>query len=123
MTDEVKTCDCKEKCCKKVKEFLFIAGAVFVGATLAILLCNAITRPKMPPMPNQMPPAFGQNMQGQPPMMMPPQGNWGKMDSQPTPRRGHGKHFEKPKFDDDNFQGRPDFGPQKPENMAMPVKK
>jgi hypothetical protein len=54
MTDEIKTCDCKEKCVKKVKEFSFIAGAVFVGATLAILLSASILRPKQPPMPPQM---------------------------------------------------------------------
>lgn len=48
MSDEFKTCDCKEKCIEKIKEFTFIAGAVFVGATLAILLSASILRPKCP---------------------------------------------------------------------------
>lgn len=30
MTEETKTCDCKEKCIKKLKEWAFIASAVFV---------------------------------------------------------------------------------------------
>ncbi len=48
MTEEVKTCDCKEKCIKKLQEFAFIAGAVFVGVTLAILLSASLLRPKCP---------------------------------------------------------------------------
>lgn len=48
MTDEIKTCDCKEKAINKLKEFSFIAGAVFVGTTLAILLSANILKPKCP---------------------------------------------------------------------------
>ena len=48
MSEEVKTCDCKEKCIKKLQEFVFIAGAVFVGTTLAILLSASLLRPKCP---------------------------------------------------------------------------
>lgn len=51
MTEEIKTCDSKEKCLKKLKEFAFISGAVFVGATLAILLSAVILKPKCPPCP------------------------------------------------------------------------
>ena len=50
MTEEVK-CDCKEKATKKVREFLFISGGVFVGATLAILVSASILKPKCPPPP------------------------------------------------------------------------
>ncbi len=46
MTEETKKCDCKEKAIKKLKEFTFIAGAVFVGGTLAILLSANILKPK-----------------------------------------------------------------------------
>lgn len=46
MTEEIKKCDCKEKAIKKLKEFTFIAGAVFVGSTLAILLSANILKPK-----------------------------------------------------------------------------
>lgn len=64
MTEE-KQCDCKEKAIAKIKEFSFIAGAVFVGTTLSILLCANILKPKCPmgaigPMPvgihRQLPP-------------------------------------------------------------------
>ena len=49
MTEEIKvTCDCKEKAIAKVKEFCFIAGAVFVGVTLSIILCANILKPKCP---------------------------------------------------------------------------
>ena len=46
MTDEIKTCDCKEKFLKKLADFAFTAGAVFVGALLAILLSASILKPK-----------------------------------------------------------------------------
>lgn len=46
MTEEIKKSDCKEKAIKKLKEFIFIAGAVFVGGTLAILLSANILKPK-----------------------------------------------------------------------------
>lgn len=49
MTEEVKTCDCKEKAIQKLKEFAFITGAVFLGALLAILLSANILKPKCPP--------------------------------------------------------------------------
>lgn len=59
MTEEVK-CDCKEKAIKKVKEFLFISGGVFVGATLAILVSASLLKPKCPPPPmGMMPPRAG----------------------------------------------------------------
>ncbi|MBE7713515.1 MAG: hypothetical protein E7Z87_07215 [Cyanobacteria bacterium SIG26] len=56
MTEEVKTCDCKQKFIAKLKEFAFIAGAVFVGATLAILLSANILKPKYPCKAPMMPP-------------------------------------------------------------------
>lgn len=49
MTDEIKTCDCKEKVIAKLKEFAFITAAVFLGALLAILLSASILRPKYSP--------------------------------------------------------------------------
>lgn len=56
MTEETK-CDCKEKVIERLKKFTFIAGAVFVGATLAILLSASILRPKCPcPRGMMMPP-------------------------------------------------------------------
>lgn len=54
MTDEVKTCDCKEKALKKLADFCFIAGAVFIGVLLAILLSVNILKPKCPPCPGGM---------------------------------------------------------------------
>ncbi|MDE6138658.1 MAG: hypothetical protein K2F57_04230 [Candidatus Gastranaerophilales bacterium] len=54
MTDEIKKCDCKEKFLKKLEKFALTAGAVFVGATLAILLSASILKPKCPP-PMMMP--------------------------------------------------------------------
>ena len=50
-TTEIKTCDCKEKAIKKLQEFAFIAGAVFVGTTLSILLCANVLKPKCPMAP------------------------------------------------------------------------
>lgn len=62
MTEEIKKCDCKEKAIKKAQEFVFIAGAVFVGATLAILLSANILKPKCHcPCPIH-PPMFAQPM-------------------------------------------------------------
>ena len=56
MTEEVKTCNCKEN----AKKFLFISGSVFVGATLAILASASILKPKCPPPPmGMMPPRPG----------------------------------------------------------------
>lgn len=54
MTEEIKTCDCKEKAIKKLQEFAFISGAVFIGALLAILLSAYILKPKCPPCNNGM---------------------------------------------------------------------
>lgn len=49
MTDELKpTCNCKEKCLEKLKEFAFLTGAIFIGTTLAILLSAQILKPKCP---------------------------------------------------------------------------
>ena len=70
MTEEIKTCDCKEKCIKKLKEFLFLSSAVFVGAFLAILLSAQILRPKCPMMQHRMilpPPPIGYYHQQVPP--------------------------------------------------------
>lgn len=75
MTEETKTCDCKEKCNKKLKEWSFIASAVFVGALLAILLGANILRPKCPPTCPMMG-VYGPRMERQlpPPPMMHPEG-------------------------------------------------
>lgn len=54
MSEEIKTCDCKRKCIEKLKEFTFIAGAVFVGGTLAILLSANLLKPKCPCPPGGM---------------------------------------------------------------------
>jgi len=68
MSEEVK-CQCKEKAVKKLKEFLFISGGVFVGATLAILVSASILKPKCPPPPmGFIPPRPGFERQ-MPPMM------------------------------------------------------
>lgn len=42
---ETKQCDC----CKKAQEFFFIAGAVFLGTLLALLLAHALNKPQFPP--------------------------------------------------------------------------
>jgi hypothetical protein len=65
--EEIK-CNCKEKFIAKLKEFTFIAGAVFVGATLSILLCANLLKPKCPIGP--MGPRPGIHGQVHPPMMM-----------------------------------------------------
>ena len=73
MTEEIKACDCKEKCIKKVNEWTFITSAVFVGALLAILLGANILRPKCPP-PCPMMDNYGPRFERQlppPPMMHP----------------------------------------------------
>lgn len=71
MTEEIKTeeikCNCKEKAIAKLKEFAFIAGAVFVGGTLSILLCANLLKPKCPMGP--MGPRPGIHRQLPPPMM------------------------------------------------------
>ncbi len=69
MTEEIKTCDCKEKFLKKLSEFCFIAGAVFVGALLAILLSASILKPKCPPYPGGM---FGPQPRMERPLPPPP---------------------------------------------------
>lgn len=73
MTDELKPteeikCNCKEKAIAKLKEFLFIAGAVFVGGTLSILVAANLLKPKCPMGP--MGPRPGIHRQLPPPMMM-----------------------------------------------------
>lgn len=70
MTDEIKTCDCKERALKKLGEFCFIAGAVFIGVLLAILLSASILKPKCPP-PGMMGPYYPRiERQLPPPPMM-----------------------------------------------------
>ncbi|MBQ8459360.1 hypothetical protein IJ541_04575 [bacterium] len=52
MTEEIKNEETKEcKCCQcreKLKEFLFKAGIVYVGVTLAIITSANILKPKCP---------------------------------------------------------------------------
>ena len=71
MTDEIikeeTKCNCKEKVVAKLKEFTFIAGAVFVGGTLAILVSASLLKPKCPM--NPMGPRPGIHRQVPPPMM------------------------------------------------------
>ena len=71
MTDEMikeeTKCDCKEKFIAKLKEFTFIAGAVFVGGTLSILVCANLLKPKFPMGPMGPRPAI--HRQVPPPMM------------------------------------------------------
>ena len=65
-----KHCECE--CCKKIAKFFYLAGAVFLGTLLAILVSYALLAPKNPPCPcamrghhagieHQMPPMMGQN--------------------------------------------------------------
>lgn len=56
MTEENKTCDCSEKAKKALIDFCFKAGAVFVGALLAILVSASILKPKCPCPNGMMPP-------------------------------------------------------------------
>ncbi len=72
MTEDIKTCDCKEKVINKLKEFVFISGAVFVGATFAILLSVNILRPKCPCPGGMMGPFPRIERQLPPPPMMHP---------------------------------------------------
>ena len=72
MTDEIKTCNCKEKCLKTLGKFALNAGAVFVGATLAILLSASILKPNCPP-PMMPYPAFHRQLP--PPAMHGPHGD------------------------------------------------
>ena len=106
MTEEVKTCECKEK----AKKFLFISGAVFVGATLAILVSAAILKPKCPPPPmGMMPPRPGFERQLPPPAVM-DRYCAPEFQGKRCPCRCH-KHFkEGMKPQDFNF-------PEKPENV------
>lgn len=98
MTEEIKTCDCKEKCIKKLKEWAFITSAVFVGALLAILLSANILRPKCPA-PCPMMDFYGPRMERQlpPPPMMHPEARGdhhfrGKHSGQPPQfRDNHGQ--------------------------------
>lgn len=89
MTDEIKTCDCKEKFLKKLADFALTAGAVFVGATLAILLSASILRPKCPP--PMMMPHPGIHRQLPPPAMY---GRYGDCPCKHF-RKHHGKNFHK----------------------------
>ena len=52
MTEEhVCETECKCKACKYICKFLFLTGAIFLGTLLALLLANALQRPKFPPCP------------------------------------------------------------------------
>ncbi len=97
MTEEIKTCDCKEKCVEKLKEFLFISGAVFVGGTLAILLSAAILKPKCPPGPmgGVMPlqPRIERQLPPPPPMMRDRSANDIERFRGPDPRM-HNRHMD-----------------------------
>ena len=100
MTDEIKTCDCKEKFLKKLADFAFTAGAVFVGALLAILLSASILKPKCPP--PMMMPYPGIHRQLPPPVMYGHFDRGGYKHHRKCPcrqfRNHQGKHFTK-KFD------------------------
>lgn len=106
MTEEVKKCDCKEKAIKKLKEFSFIAGAVFLGALLAILLAANILKPKCPPPgPNDMMgprPRFERQLPPPPAMegRMGPGQEFGEPENMP-PRFEHHRHQG-----DNSFGGR-----------------
>ncbi len=114
MTEETKTCDCKEKAIAKLKEFGFIAGAVFVGATLAILLSAQILKPKCPcPRGMMMPPP---RMERQlPPHAMHP-GELGRGDFHRNHRgdikaRRHHKQFKCQRPDDTQAPRAKDLAP------------
>ena len=107
MTEENK-CECKTcKCKEYAKKFLFIAGAVFVGATLAILVSANILKPKCPPPPmGMMCPRPGIERQLPPPVyygQRPPQFQGGK-----CPCKCHRHH-------------KGNFNPQKPNFPQPPV--
>lgn len=94
MTEEIKTCDCKEKAIKKLQEFAFISGAVFLGALLAILLSAAILRPKCPPYHRGMMgpyPRMERPLPPPPPMMYDHGGPGREFRG---PREGHRPHFK-----------------------------
>lgn len=104
-TEETKKCDCKEKAIQKLKEFAFISGAVFVGATLSILLCASILKPKCPMAPfGPMGPRPAMHRQLPPPMML---GNFDrdfvKRNRGDCPCRKLKKH-NKHKFSRKNFK-------------------
>lgn len=105
MTEEEKKCECKTcKCKEYAKKFLFISGAVFVGATLAILVSANILKPKCPPPMYMMGPRMGIERQLPPPAFYgqrPPQFYGGK-----CPCKCHKHH-------------KGDFNPQK-ENFPKP---
>lgn len=98
MTEEIKTtevanktCDCKERVIAKVKEFLLIAGAVFVGGTLSILLSANLLKPKYSMGP--MGPRAGIHRQLPPPPVMYGHFNRGAIDRKRC--KCHHKHFKK----------------------------
>ena len=51
MTDEEKKVEgCKKcECCRLIAKFFFLAGAVFLGTFLALVLAHALAKPKFPP--------------------------------------------------------------------------
>lgn len=116
MTEE-KQCDCKEKAIAKLKEFLFIAGAVFVGGTLAILLSVNLLKPKCPPPPmRQMPP-----MEWQRQLPPPPPGMHGDFDRGMVNRAGRDCPCKKFKHHKGEFKRPPhqDKAPQIPEKAPI----
>lgn len=100
MTEETKTCNCKEKAIEKLKEFSFIAGAVFVGSTLAILLSAQILKPKCPCPQMQFQPRMERPLPP-PPAIYPGQGMPGNFHA---PKWRHDRGFRGP-------QGGPQGGP------------
>lgn len=114
MTEEVKTCDCKKKFMAKLKDFALISGAVFVGATLAILLSANILKPKCPCKGPMMPPRMERHM---PPHMMHYYGG-------PREFKGHHgrRHFVKMHRHGD-FDGRRDFKDFRGKNLDKGDKK
>lgn len=129
MTEELKTCNCKKKCVKVLKKFIFLSGAVFVGSTLAILLSAAILRPKCPPCPRGMMgphPRMERQLPPPPPMMRDRGGNDIERFRGPDPRL-HRRHMDyrgpqgdqSPEF---NRQHRPEHPNFKKHSDSNPVK-
>ena len=50
--EKVEKCNCTDcdnyEICRRVGKFLFLAGAVFLGTFLALVLANALNKPKVP---------------------------------------------------------------------------
>lgn len=109
MTEETKTCNCKEKAIEKLKEFLFIAGAVFVGSTLAILLSAQILKPKCPCPQMQFQPKMERPLPP-PPAIYPGQGMPGDFHA---PKWRHDRGFRGPNGGHSQMRGnmpQPQYG-------------